>query len=184
MSTNQTPQSIKANSQGRAGFQNQPFSNQGTAQGIPTDISVIVNAFSGPVASEGNHAFAVSQLSDNAFQTMTLQMPDGSTGTLNLYYRASTPRWFFDLLHPALPNGGPQGNGLVTFPNLLRPWKNIVPFGFACVTLDGQDPVGNEDFIDGYATLYVIDATGILMVEAQVFNNVLAQAALAAVGAS
>ena len=128
--------------------------------------------------------YAISQLTDTAFQTMTLQMPDVSTGTLNLYYRASTPRWFFDFLHPALPNGGPQGNGLVTFPNLLRPWQNIVDFGFACQTLDGQDPVDSEDFIDGYATLYVLDAQDVLTVEAQVFNNVLAQAALAAAGAS
>ena len=184
MSTNQTPQAVKANSQGRAGFQNQPLSLQGTAQGIPTDISVIVNAFAGPVGLGGNHAFTVSQLADNAFQTMTIQMPDGSTGTLNLYYLASTPRWFFDFLHPALPDGGIQGNGLVTFPNLLRPWQNIVPFGLACVTLDGQDPVSSEDFIDGYATLYILDATGVLTVEAQIFNNVLAQETLAASGGS
>jgi hypothetical protein len=115
---------------------------------------------------------------------MTLQMPDGSTGTLNLYYRASTPRWFFDFLHTALPNGGPQGNGLVTFPNLLRPWQNIAPFGFSCVTLDGQDPVDSEDFIDGYASLYILDATGVLTVEAKIFNNVLAQASLASAGGS
>lgn len=126
--------------------------------------------------------FAINQLSDAAFQTTKLQMPDGSTGTLNLYYRASTPRWYFDFLHPALPAGGPQGNGLVTAPNLLRPWQNVVPFGFACATLDGQDPVDSQDFVDGYATLFVLNALDVLTVEAQVFNNVLAQAALAAAG--
>lgn len=180
MATNLTPQAVKANSQGRAGFQNQPVSNQGTAQGAPTDISVVVNAFAGPVPLEGSSMFSVSQISDNAFQTMVLQMPDGSTGTLNLYYRASTPRWFFDFLHPALPEGGPRGNGLTTSPNLLRPWQNIVPFGFACVTLDGQDPVGSQDFVDGAATLYILNAVGVLTVEAQVYNNVLAQVILAA----
>jgi hypothetical protein len=182
MITNQTPQSVAANSQGRAAFQNQPVSNQGTAQGTPTDVSVLVNAFAGPVAAEGSSIFAVTQLSDNAFQTMVLQMPDGSTGTLNLYYRASTPRWFFDFLHPALPQGGPAGNGLVAHPNLLRPWQNIAPFGFACATLDGQDPVGSSDFIDGYAALYVLNADAVLIVEAQVFGDPLAQAAAAARG--
>ncbi|MDD5301501.1 MAG: hypothetical protein PHS14_00215 [Elusimicrobia bacterium] len=127
--------------------------------------------------------YAINQLSDAAFQTTTLQMPDGSTGTLNLYYRASTPRWFFDFLHPALPQGGPLGDGLVTYPNLLRPWQNLVPFGFACVTLNGQDPVGVQDFINGYATLYILDETDVLTVEAQVFQNVLAAARLAAGGA-
>lgn len=127
---------------------------------------------------------AINQLTDSAFQTTTLQMPDGSTGALNLYYRASTPRWFFDFLHPALPKGGPVGNGLVTYPNLLRPWQNIVPFGFACVTNDGQDPVAVDDFITGYATLYILNASDVLTVEADVFNNVLAQAQIAAAGGS
>ncbi len=184
MTTNQTPQAVKANSQGRAGYQNQPVSNQGTAQGAPTDISVVVNAFAGPVPLGGESMFSVSQVSDNAFQTMVLQMPDGSTGTLNLYYRASAPRWFFDFLHAALPNGGPRGGGLVTSPNLLRPWQNIVPFGCACVTLDGQDPVGSQDFVNGYATLYVLNAVGVLTVEAQVYQSVLAQVTIAALGAA
>lgn len=127
--------------------------------------------------------YAINQLSDAAFQQATLQMPDGSTGTLNLYYRASTPRWFFDFLHPSLPHGGPKGNGLTTYPNLLRPWQNIVPFGFACTTLDGQDPVDSQDFVDGYATLFVLTAADVLAVEAQVFRNVLAAAQLAAEGA-
>lgn len=180
--TIQTPQSVKANSQGRAAFQNQPLSNQGSAQGAPADVAAIVNIFAGPIAATGDTAFSVSQVSDNAFQTMVLQMPDGSTGALNLYYRASAPRWFFDFLHPALPQGGPKGNGLTLSPNLLRPWKNLVPFGLACVTLDGQDPVGSEDFINGDATLYVLDETGVLTIEANVFKDALAAARLAAAG--
>lgn len=128
--------------------------------------------------------YAVNQLTDDAFQTTVLQMPDGSTATLNLYFRASTPRWYFDFLHPALPFGGPQGNGLSVYPNLLRPWQNIVPFGMACVTLDQQDPVGNRDFVDGYATIYILNSTDVLSVEANVFGNILAASALAAQGVS
>lgn len=127
--------------------------------------------------------YAINQLTDAAFQTTDLQMPDGSTATLNLYYRASTPRWFFDFVHPSIPPlGGAYGMGLVTFPNLLRPWQNLVPFGFACVTNDGQDPVGSEDFVTGYATLYILTAADVLNVEANIFKNVLAQAQLAAAG--
>ena len=124
--------------------------------------------------------YAINQLTDAAFQTTVLQMPDGSTATLKLYYRASTPRFFFDFIHPARPTGAVLGNGLTTYPNLLRQWQNIVPFGLACVTLDGQDPVGSEDFVDGYATLYILDKTDVLAVEAQIFKNVLAAATLAA----
>ncbi len=129
--------------------------------------------------------FSVGQLTDGAFQTASLQMPDGSTGTLNLYYRASTPRWFFDFIHPTIPPlGGVLGQGLVASPNMLRPWQNSIDFGLACVTLDGQDPVGIEDFVDGYAILYILDATDVLTVEAQVYKNIIAAAQLAALAAA
>jgi hypothetical protein len=126
--------------------------------------------------------FSISNLSDAAFQTASVQMPDGTTGTLNLYYRSSTPRWFFDFLHPQFANGGVEGQGLTACPNLLRQWQNQIDFGMACATLDGQDPVGSEDFVDGYATLYILAASDILVVEASVYKNVLARAAAAAQG--
>ena len=45
VASSQTPQSVKANSQGRAGFQNQPTSVTGTAQGAPTPVSAVTGAF-------------------------------------------------------------------------------------------------------------------------------------------
>ncbi|MDD5301502.1 MAG: hypothetical protein PHS14_00220 [Elusimicrobia bacterium] len=40
-----TPQAVKANSQGRAGLQNQPTSVVGTAQGAPMPVSAVTGAF-------------------------------------------------------------------------------------------------------------------------------------------
>lgn len=128
--------------------------------------------------------YAISQLTDAAFQQNTIQLPDGSTGTLNLYYASSAPRWFFDFVHPDFPAGAVQGLGLTTHPNLLMQYQNLLSFGLACVTTDGEDPVGSEDFVDGYATLYLLDAVDVLTVAAQVFNNVTAQGILAAGGTS
>ena len=45
IASQQTPQSVKANSQGRAGLQNQPTSVVGTAQGSPTPVSAVTGAF-------------------------------------------------------------------------------------------------------------------------------------------
>lgn len=127
--------------------------------------------------------FAVSNLSDAAFQQAVIQMPDGTTGTLNIYFRASTPRWFFDFTHAQFPTGAVQGQGLTACPNLLRQWQNLLSFGMACATLDNQDPVSSEDFVNGYATLFILDSTDVLTVEAKVYGNVIAQAKLAAAGA-
>lgn len=45
VASSQTPQSVKANSQGRAGYQGQPTSIIGTAQGAPAPVSRLVASF-------------------------------------------------------------------------------------------------------------------------------------------
>ena len=111
----------------------------------------------------------IDNLSGNAFQQSFLQMPDGSTGQLNLYYRAAVSRWFFDFIHPQFPNGSLLGAGLCAHPNLLRQFKNILTFGFACTTTNGVDPVSIDDFTDGNASLYILDSADVQSVETSFF---------------
>ena len=72
-------------------------------------------------------------------QTSPVTLADGSTATFTFYYRAAVRRWFFDVSYPAA-NFTDQGKGLATFPNLLRLWRNVLPFGLAVATADGTDP--------------------------------------------
>lgn len=112
----------------------------------------------------------IDNLSDGADQLTTLQMPDGSIGTIELYYRGASQRWVFDFTHPQFPNGAIQGQMLCVHPNILRNFKNILDFGMAVVSTDGQDPAFIEDFVNGRVSLFILDAADVAAVEADAYG--------------
>jgi hypothetical protein len=64
-----------------------------------------------------------------------------------------------------------QGMRISTNLNILRQFKNLVPFGMACLTADDNDPTQQQDFSSGYANLYILDPTDVLAVEATINGN-------------
>lgn len=112
----------------------------------------------------------IDNLSDAADQLVTLQLPDGSTATLELMYRGASQRWVFNLAHQNFPNGALNGQMLCAHPNILRNFKNLIPFGLAVVSTDGQDPAFIEDFANGRVSLYILSEADVDAVEQQVFG--------------
>jgi hypothetical protein len=49
--------------------------------------------------------------------------------------------------------------------NILRAFRNILPFGFACTTTDKYEPIYIDDFKNGRANFYLLDSTDIVSVE-------------------
>lgn len=93
----------------------------------------------------------IDTLTDAADQVVLLILPNKSRLTLELIYHPRIGRWTFDLAHSLLVLNGL--NVCVGY-NLLRPWKNLLPFGLACATNDGGDVVSLNDFSSGRAALY------------------------------
>lgn len=112
----------------------------------------------------------IDNLTDAADQVVNLQMPDGSVGTLELLYMGSTQRWVFNFTHSQFPNGALNGQMLCVHPNILRNFKNLLPFGMTCLSTDGTDPVGIEDFVNGRCSLYILDEAEVQQVEHTVFG--------------
>ncbi|MDE2019607.1 MAG: hypothetical protein KGJ13_04650 [Patescibacteria group bacterium] len=108
----------------------------------------------------------INNLTDDASQVVSVGMPDGSIGQLALYFRATPQRWFFDFTHSSFPNGAIMGMGLCVHPNILRNFMNVIPFGMACITGTGLDPVSADDFVNGNATLYLLSQSDVAAVEA------------------
>lgn len=113
---------------------------------------------------------SIDNLSDGSYQTSTLQMPDGSISTITLYYRGALQRWMFDFASTQFPNGSILGQGLCVHPNILRNFKNLLDFGLAVVSTDGQDPAFIEDFVNGRVTLYILDAADVQTVEQIIYG--------------
>ena len=112
----------------------------------------------------------IDNLSDAADMQTALQLPDGSTATLELIFLGAVNRWVFNIAHPDFPAGAYNGQMLCVHPNILRQFKNLLPFGIAVVSATGNDPVNIEDFANGSIMLYLLDAADVLAVEQTFFG--------------
>ena len=115
--------------------------------------------------------YLINNIGDAADQFMSLALPDGSSGSLELLFMGSTNRWIFNLTHSDLPNGALNGQMLCVHPNILRNFKNLLSFGMACTGANGLDPVNIESFANGSNRLYILDAVDVLAVEQNSFGE-------------
>ena len=98
----------------------------------------------------------LDSLSADASQELSVILDDGSVLQFTFNYRPAAQRWSVDVLYGEF---GANGVLLATHPNLLRTWRNILPFGLAITSQDSADPFKLDDFTSGRITLYVLDST-------------------------
>lgn len=115
-------------------------------------------------------AAILSGLTDQPNQQYPISLPDGSTATLSLQYWPQQVGWYYDLSwNGQTPPWQLIGQELVTAPNILRQFKNIIPFGITVSTIDGLDPTDQEDFVNGTATMVLLNASDIASIESSVY---------------
>lgn len=107
----------------------------------------------------------LNSLSDAADELITVPLPDGSVLQLEFIYRAGIQRWSMNVSHPLLTL---NNFNLAMGPNILRQWRNLVPFGMAVDSTIGLDPMNLEDFVNGYSLVYVLSAAEVAQVEADI----------------
>lgn len=113
----------------------------------------------------------VDNLTDAADQTTALILPNNTAATLRLRYRPRTQRWTADVGY-ATNNFQVNGLNVCTFPNILRPWRRIIPFGLAFVTAGfATDPFDLNDFLTGRCSVYLLSAEDVAAVEATVIGR-------------
>jgi hypothetical protein len=106
----------------------------------------------------------IDNLTSSADQTSTLILPDNTYARLRLRYRPRTQRWVADVSYPARSFVA-KGINLCCFPNVLRAWRELIPFGLAFMTSDFTDPFDINDFATGRVVAYLLDATDVAAVE-------------------
>ena len=107
----------------------------------------------------------IQGISDYPNQQMTMNLPDGSVLVVSILYRASQYGWFFSGLNWNNGQWIENGRRIVTHPNMLRQYKNIIPFGIACLTVNNREPTQKEDFASGASSLYLLTAAEVQAVE-------------------
>jgi hypothetical protein len=116
----------------------------------------------------------VNGITADAAQTIAIVLPDGSAVTLTLYFRPAQHGWFFDMAWPGSSAAATPftslGRRLVASANLLHQFKDLVPFGIACFSVDGLDPSSLTAFTDGTANIVLLGSDDVASIEAQIFT--------------
>lgn len=99
---------------------------------------------------------AVQQVTDNALQSQTIVLPDGTGIALQMRYVPVQYGWFITSL--VYGTFTIQGLRVVAGPNMLNQYQNQIPFGLACFVAGGREPTQQQDFSTGVARLYILTA--------------------------
>lgn len=105
--------------------------------------------------------YRFTTLGNEPKQAITMLLDDQTRVEFEFEYRKNQLGWFFAYKY----NDMEQANiRLVTSFNILRSFTRL-PFGLRCDTLDGEEPMGLEDFLSGYATVYLLTAEDVKLTE-------------------
>lgn len=112
----------------------------------------------------------IDNLSSDADQVLQVTLADGSIVSFEFFYRAAIQRWTCSV---ARINFEADNLNLCVHPNLLRGYRDRIPFGLAITSNDGADPAFIDDFASGRIKVYVLDFDDVVAVEAAIADDLL-----------
>ncbi len=105
-------------------------------------------------------------------QTISIPLPDGSSVSLNLDFKPQQLGWFYSIAYSTKTvNFQLTGSRLVTSPNILRQYQNIVPFGLSVVTQGNVEPTTQTAFSDDTITFLLLDQSDIADIDAAIYTG-------------
>lgn len=106
--------------------------------------------------------FKLTTLSNEPNQQISITLNDTDRVVLTFEYRPNQLGWFFSFEYNEQLY---QNIRLTTAYNILRAYRNWLPFGLRCDTLDNEEPIDLNDFATGYATIYLIPQKELSVIE-------------------
>lgn len=95
----------------------------------------------------------ISIIGNGSYQVLRATTEIGKKIDITLRYVSLQQGWFMSFTY-----GDFTANNIrvVTGGNIIHKFRNLVPFGFSCVTEIDQEPMLLEDFSSGRAKLYLL----------------------------
>lgn len=113
----------------------------------------------------------VQHVTNDALQQQTLVLDDGTSFSIQMYYRPIQQGWFINsLVYGAFTLNGMR---IVNSPNMLNQWRNKLPFGLACFTDGNREPTLQQDFSSTAAKLYVLTQAEVIEFAAYLTTGVI-----------
>lgn len=104
----------------------------------------------------------VENISEEARQKHTLILPNGKQVEIILKFIDAQIGWFIDISYEDFVL---YNRRIVTGYNIIRSYKNILPFGLACLTDDNNDPLLIDAFSSEYAKFYILTSDDVEIYE-------------------
>jgi len=95
----------------------------------------------------------ITQIDDTPQQSLVIVDENGNNITMNLRFLPTQNAWNFDISFGTFNLNGCR---LVNSLNILRSYKNQLPFGIACLSNDGCDPFLINDFSTNRVGIYTL----------------------------
>lgn len=104
----------------------------------------------------------INAITNQPVQSINIILPDTTVVPFQLQYMDLPQMWFF-----SLPTFNINNMALVVNPNILRSFNRVLNFSLGLDTTDGYESLFINDFSNGRASLYLLDADDIAEVEAR-----------------
>jgi len=109
----------------------------------------------------------INKITSDPSQKMLLTGIPGLQINMTLQFMPRVQNWVMGLSYGEF---SAQGIVVTTSLNMLRQFKNNIPFGISCVRDDGLDPFQINDFAERIANLYLLNSDDVAAIEAEWFT--------------
>lgn len=110
----------------------------------------------------------ITEISEDPKQRLTIITEDNKSFELKLVYSDQQQGWFYSIIFGNLSINGIR---LVSGANILRAYKNIIPFGIGILTEDRSEPVLIDDFSSERVKMFLLNEQEVKNVESDFYNN-------------
>ena len=110
----------------------------------------------------------ITQITNNPIQTMKLVLDTKELVQFNLRFMPTQMSWYCDVIYNDVEIYGLK---VALFPNLLRHFKNMLPFGIGFSANDHVEPFSIEDFTNGRVQMFILNKQEVEEIESVVFNE-------------
>ncbi len=111
------------------------------------------------------------KITDDPVQSQTIILDDGTAIVLEYKFVPMQFGWFITSLTYS-PNGFVlNGLRITNNPNMLRQFKNNLPFGLACFSSSDREPSQQQDFSSKASNLYILTAEEVQQYEEFLTNG-------------
>lgn len=110
----------------------------------------------------------ITEISDSPRQKLNVVTENNEDFDLVLEYSDQQQGWFYSITFNDFVLNGAR---LVTGPNILRNYQNLIPFGIGILSEDGSEPIFVDDFSSGRIQFFLLNEEDVQEIETEFYDS-------------